>query len=127
MGRQIVAELFDCDPRAINSLPKVRRAMERAARASNSTVVQSAFHKFGRMGVSGVLVIAESHISIHTWPEYKYAAVDVFTCGDFTRPEEAVNVLAQCFATKRVLKKTLMRGSKDELEIVESVLPDARV
>jgi S-adenosylmethionine decarboxylase len=127
LGRQIMAELFECDPKPLRDLGTVRKIMERAARAANSNVVQSAFHKFGNMGVSGVLVIAESHLSIHTWPEYGYAAVDVFTCGEHTKPEEALKVLIKGFRAKRVVSKLYPRGSKDELEIMESVLPNAGV
>ena len=66
--------------------------MLQAAEAAGATIVQSVFHRFSPHGVTGVVVVAESHLSIHTWPEYGYAAVDFFTCGD-CRPEAAHEVL----------------------------------
>lgn len=127
LGRQIMAELFDCDEGALRDLAYVRKAMEKAAEAAKVTVVQSAFHKFGDLGVSGVLVIAESHLSIHTWPEYRYAAIDLFTCGEKAKPEGALKVLAKSLNSRRVVSRVVLRGTNAELEIAESVLPDSGV
>ncbi len=71
--------------------------MVSAAKACKATVVDVAFHEFKPFGVSGVVVIAESHLSIHTWPEYRYAAVDIFTCGKSIDPEEAVECISGGF------------------------------
>lgn len=71
--------------------------MVSAAKACRATVVDVAFHEFKPFGVSGVVVIAESHLSIHTWPEYRYAAVDIFTCGKSIDPEQAVEHIAGGF------------------------------
>jgi len=127
LGKQIMADLFECDEDALKDLAYVKKAMERAAQAARVTVVQSAFHKFGDLGVSGVLVIAESHLSIHTWPEYRYAAVDLFTCGEKAKPEGALKVLAKSLNSRRMANRVVLRGTNDELEVVESVLPDSRV
>jgi S-adenosylmethionine decarboxylase proenzyme len=67
--------------------------MEEAARRCGATIVEKVFHTFNPHGISGVVVIAESHLAIHTWPEYGYAAVDLFTCGDDINPELAFEYL----------------------------------
>ena len=77
--------------------------MLEAARQANATIITSAFHKFSPIGISGVVVIAESHLAIHTWPEYGYAAVDVFTCGDVLDGAQAVRVLSERLGSRRHL------------------------
>jgi S-adenosylmethionine decarboxylase proenzyme len=89
LGRQIVVEYYGCNPVVLNDVAAIQRAMHEAAEASRATVVETAFHVFNPHGVSGVVVIAESHLTIHTWPEYGYAAVDLFTCGDEVNPDVA--------------------------------------
>jgi S-adenosylmethionine decarboxylase len=81
-----------------------------AARACGATIVDVAFHEFNPFGVSGVVVIAESHLSIHTWPEYRYAAVDIFTCGDVIRPEFAADYIASRFRCKNPSIVEMKRG-----------------
>lgn len=116
LGTQIIAELFKCKPKRLNSLATVKKAMLEAAKASNSTVVRSVFHKFSPQGISGVVVVAESHLAIHTWPEYGYAAVDVFTCGKHTKPEEGLKVLAKFLGARRIKFKKIKRGILSEVE-----------
>jgi S-adenosylmethionine decarboxylase proenzyme len=89
LGRQIVVEYYGCNPGTLNDVAFIKRAMRGAALAAGATIVTEAFHMFNPHGVSGVVVIAESHLAIHTWPEYGYAAVDLFTCGDDVDPDEA--------------------------------------
>lgn len=81
-----------------------------AARACGATIVDVAFHEFNPFGVSGVVVIAESHLSIHTWPEYRYAAVDIFTCGDVIKPEYAADYIASRFRCKNPSVVEMKRG-----------------
>ena len=75
-------EYTGCDPAVLNDIEAVQSALERAAEASHSTVVASVFHPFVPQGVTGVVVIEESHLAVHTWPESGYAAVDFYTCGN---------------------------------------------
>ncbi len=82
LGTHLIAELFDCNELHLNDVKKVEEVMMAAAELSSATIIKPFFHKFSPFGISGVIVIAESHFTIHTWPEYGYAAVDVFTCGD---------------------------------------------
>jgi len=81
LGRQVLLELYDCDAEALSDEALLREAFLDAARLAGATVVTDVFHRFSPYGVSGVVVIAESHLSVHTWPEHGYAAVDLFTCG----------------------------------------------
>ena len=82
LGTHLIAELFDCNELHLNDVKKVEEVMMAAAELSSATIIKPFFHKCSPYGISGVIVIAESHFTIHTWPEYGYAAVDVFTCGD---------------------------------------------
>jgi len=82
LGTHVIAELFNCDAYVIDDLKKVKEVFMAAAELSRATIIKPFFHKFSPYGVSGVIVIAESHFTIHTWPEHGYAAVDIFTCGD---------------------------------------------
>lgn len=97
LGRHLLVELYGCDPELLKKVDAVREILVSAAKACKATVVDVAFHEFKPFGVSGVVVIAESHLSIHTWPEYRYAAVDIFTCGETINPEQAVQQIAGRF------------------------------
>ena len=87
LGQHVLAEFFECDPNILNSLDKVEKYMVDAALECGATIVQKCFHMFNPYGVSGVVIISESHLAIHTWPELGYAAVDLFTCGDKCDPK----------------------------------------
>ncbi len=84
--------------------------MVSAARQAKATVVEVSFHEFNPFGISGMVVIAESHLSIHTWPEYGYAAVDIFTCGDVIKPEVAAQYLIERFESKNPSIVEMKRG-----------------
>ncbi len=91
-GRHLLVEYHGCDESTLNDFSKIERMMVDAANAAGATVVAKAFHRFTPQGVSGVVVVEESHLSIHTWPEYGYAAVDFYTCGECV-PERAHELL----------------------------------
>lgn len=110
LGRHLLLELFDCDSDAINNLETVKGALVEAARRARATIVDVVFHEFNPFGISGVVVIAESHLSIHTWPEYRYAAVDIFSCGDVLQPEVAAGYLVEQFGAERASVVELQRG-----------------
>jgi S-adenosylmethionine decarboxylase len=88
----LLAEYLGCDSRVLGDIDVLRELLRRAAEAAGAEVVGEVFHRYAPQGVAGVLVLRESHVSIHSWPEYGYAAVDFFTCGD-CRPERADDVL----------------------------------
>ena len=110
LGRHLLVELFDCDPDVINNLEAVKGALIEAAKRAQATIVDVVFHEFNPFGISGVVVIAESHLSIHTWPEYRYAAVDIFSCGDVLQPEVAASYLVEQFAAERTSIVEIERG-----------------
>ena len=110
LGTHLLLELWECSPEILKDLDKVRDAMVDAAKAAKATVVEVAFHEFNPFGISGMVIIAESHLSIHTWPEYGYAAVDVFTCGDLINPEDAADFLIEKFECGKMDKKVISRG-----------------
>jgi S-adenosylmethionine decarboxylase len=95
LGKHLLLELKDCNREAINDLPFLRDTLLEAAEKAGATILGDSFHPFVPHGVSGVVVIAESHISIHTWPEFDYAAVDIFTCGTNVKPEIAAEVIIE--------------------------------
>lgn len=95
LGRHFVFELFGCDPKALDDIRGIEKAMERGAIESGMTILGRIFHHFSPHGVTGIIVVAESHISIHTWPELKYAALDVFTCGKNTDPMKVFSRISE--------------------------------
>lgn len=92
-GQHLLSEYFDCDPQVLDDLDAIERLVRRAAEAAGATVVTSRFHRFAPHGVTGVVVVEESHLAVHTWPEERYAAADFYTCGKIHRPEIAHEVL----------------------------------
>lgn len=109
LGQQVLLELHGCDPHKLRDPHYLEREMRLAAEAMGATVVTSTFHHFSPLGVSGVVVIQESHLTIHTWPEYDYAAADIFTCGEIDMRAGTV-YLAKALAAKNFTEKTLPRG-----------------
>ncbi len=110
LGTHLLVELKDCNHEILKDLHTVREAMVSAAKQAKATIVDVSFHEFSPFGISGMVVIAESHLSIHTWPEYGYAAVDIFTCGDVIKPEIAVQFLIEQFESKNPSIVEMKRG-----------------
>jgi S-adenosylmethionine decarboxylase proenzyme len=95
LGIHLLIELWACNREKIDDVDYLCRIMSQAAEVAGATVLKTAFQDFNPQGVSGVVVIAESHLTIHTWPEYGYAAVDIFTCGNTVDPWTAAGFLKQ--------------------------------
>jgi len=110
LGTHLLVELRECNPEILKDLEKVKNALVSAAKEAKATIVDISFHEFNPFGISGMVVIAESHLSIHTWPEYSYAAVDIFTCGDIIKPEVAASFLIEQFESKSPSIVELKRG-----------------
>jgi len=110
LGRHLLIELQDCDKEVLNDLSFLRDAMVAAAIGCGAMVLGESFHHFNPQGVSGVVVIAESHLSIHTWPEYGYAAADIFTCGTAVEPEKAAEALIEKLGAKNHSITEIQRG-----------------
>jgi len=98
----LILELWGCDPEHINSIETIKRAIVETIEACGATLLDLRVYPFTPQGVTGVAILSESHLMIHTWPEYGYAAVDVFTCGYHTDPGKAVPVLRRYFTPERV-------------------------
>ena len=95
LGLHLLLELNECNPKLLNDIDFIRQALLSTAHEVGATVVGESFHRFSPQGVTGILAIAESHISIHTWPELEYAAADIFACGSSFRPREAAEILVE--------------------------------
>ena len=95
LGTHLILELKQCNDLLLNDLSFVKNTMIEAARAVGATIIGDSFHQFDPIGVTGVVAISESHLCIHTWPEYGYAAADIFTCGDSFEPRKAAELLVR--------------------------------
>ncbi|GAB2537809.1 polyamine aminopropyltransferase [Rufibacter soli] len=115
LGRHILVEFYNCSPELMNDVVHIENSMVAAAETAGATVINSTFHHFSPYGVSGVVVIQESHLAIHTWPEYGYAAVDLFTCGDSVNPWVSYNYLQEAFKASHGSSMELLRGQQSLL------------
>lgn len=118
LGKHLLLELKDCDAGLLNDMDYLREALAEVAGLVGATVIKDSFHRFSPQGISGIVIIAESHISIHTWPEYSFAAVDVFTCGEVIEPSKAVKPMAEKLKAKSTSYIELKRGVLIEIPLV---------
>lgn len=95
LGTHLLLELKECDPELLDDVRYIEQAMVGAAAEAGATIIGRTFHKFAPRGVTGIVAIAESHLCIHTWPEYSYAAADIFTCGRGFRPRQAAQLVIE--------------------------------
>ena len=93
LGIHLLVEFWACNREKINDSDYLERIMSEAAERAGATILKSVFQKFNPHGVSGVVMISSSHLTIHTWPEHGYAAVDIFSCGTQVEPTKAVDFL----------------------------------
>lgn len=110
LGRHILAEIYGCNSEILNNKEYIEKIMVDSALKAGAEVREVAFHKFSPQGVSGVVIISESHLTIHTWPELGYAAVDVFTCGDKINPWDACNYMTEKFEADNMTATEVKRG-----------------
>ncbi|MDA0866990.1 MAG: polyamine aminopropyltransferase [Cyanobacteria bacterium] len=126
LGRHILVEFYGCSTDILNDVPLIESSMLKAAKESGATIISSVFHHFSPFGVSGVVVIQESHLAIHTWPEYRYAAVDLFTCGYSVNPWTSYEILKAAFEADHGSAIELNRGQLELLERSDVDLGDLR-
>jgi spermidine synthase len=119
LGRHIIVEYYDCSPNLLNDVTHIESCMESAAKDAGATIINSTFHHFSPYGVSGVVVIQESHLAIHTWPEYGFASVDLFTCGGSVDPWVAYKILKEKFEAGHGSAMELSRGEMALLSQME--------
>jgi len=110
LGKHLLLELKDCDREVLNNLEFLKGMLSAAASEAGATVLGESFHQFSPQGVSGAVIIAESHLFIHTWPECGYAAVDIFTCGNSVKPEKAAQKLIKELGAKSHSILEIKRG-----------------
>lgn len=111
----MIADFFDGTPDLLNDVVFVEETMVDAAEKAGATLINATFHHFAPFGVSGVVVIQESHLAIHTWPEYGFASVDIFTCGESVDPWVSLNYLKQEFQAEHVSALEMRRGQLEML------------
>lgn len=123
IGRHLIAEYYDCDRAIIDDVEAVAAHLRAAAEEVGATIVSEAFHRYAPQGVSGTLLIAESHLSVHTWPEVGYVAVDIFTCGGLD-PRPGFRLLEQVLGARASRMQEIVRGLPDDLERDRALMPD---
>jgi spermidine synthase len=126
LGRHVLVEFFGCSSEILNDVPLIESSMVTAAKEAGATVINSVFHHFSPFGVSGVVVIQESHLAIHTWPEYRYAAVDLFTCGNTVNPWISFDTLKAHFKADYGSALELNRGQLELFERMDVDLGELR-
>jgi spermidine synthase len=126
LGRHILVEFIGCKPEIMNDVSHIETSMVYAAKKAGATVINSTFHHFSPYGVSGVIVIQESHLAIHTWPEYGYAAVDLFTCGESVDPWISFDELKEKFGAKNYCALEINRGAINLLERLDFDIRELR-
>ena len=119
LGRHVLVEFYGCDPEALNDVKGIEGTMVEAAKEAGATVIKSVFHLFNPHGVSGVVVIAESHLAIHTWPEYGYAAVDLFTCGENVDPWIVFEKLKEKLNAEHMFTMEINRGQLHNVGVLQ--------
>ena len=114
LGIQLMLDLNECNRDLLDDLDYIKEAMLQVAQQIGAHVIGESFHQFQPQGVTGVLAIAESHICIHTWPEYGYAAADIFTCGTSFEPRRAAQILVEKLQSKDHSLTEVKRGVMSE-------------
>lgn len=116
LGRHVLIEFYGCPSEIIENNALIEQHMRGAADYSGATIVESVFHHFNPYGVSGAVIIAESHLTIHTWPEYGFASVDVYTCGDSVNPWKAADYLSEKLQAKKTESFEVPRGMVEKIK-----------
>ena len=110
VGAHYVLELYDCPPALLNDLEFVKETIRKAAKRAATTLLKDVSHKFHPQGVTALALLAESHLSVHTWPELGYVAADAFTCGDQADPRKACELFVTAFQPKSYTLRRISRG-----------------
>ncbi|HJV44195.1 MAG TPA: adenosylmethionine decarboxylase [Bacillota bacterium] len=127
LGRHVIAELWDCNPERLDNQETIEKVMVDAALEVGADIREVTFHKFNPQGISGVVVISESHLTIHTFPEHGYASVDVYTCGETIDPNIAAHFIAEFLEAKTAEYMEIPRGigplkvNEPHMEILQEV------
>jgi S-adenosylmethionine decarboxylase len=123
LGRQMTVEFYDCDPQILADAAVMEKIFLNSARGSGATVITSQFHQFTPQGVSGVVVISESHFAVHAWPEHEYAAVDLFTCGEGVDFDKAIEIISSGLGCREWIVSSLVNRGIVGNNGVERLVP----
>lgn len=121
LGYQKTIDFYGCDPEKINSRDFIEEALLKAASMMKLTVINTTIHEFSPIGISGVIVIQESHIAIHTWPEHCYVALDIFTCNSSYSLESGILWLKQVFGATHYEEDDIKRGGLKRIEALNAL------
>ncbi|MEP0263134.1 adenosylmethionine decarboxylase [Dokdonia sp.] len=121
LGYQKTIDFYGCDPEKINSKDFIEQALLKAASIMNLTVINTTIHEFSPIGISGVIVIQESHIAIHTWPEHSYVALDVFTCNQSYSLESGMEWLKNAFKATHYIEEDIKRGALERINALNAI------
>ena len=108
-GRHLILDLYDCDPGILDDYDELTRLLEAALSMAGATILRIFGEKFEPQGVTLLALLAESHASIHTWPELGYCAIDLYTCGEATSTDKAAEFLTYKLGSANQVKKDLVR------------------
>ena len=125
VGIHCILELYDCPANLLDDLTLIQKTLHEAARQAQSTLLGDVIHRFEPHGVTGLALLAESHISIHTWPELGYAAADVFTCGAHTTPVAACDHIVAAMQAGHHVLRQIARHTPDQGMTLQPRDPDA--
>ncbi len=123
LGRHLIGEFYGCDHTLLNDPTTVEQAICDAAHAVGATVLHVQAHRFAPQGVTATVIIAESHLSIHTWPEHGYAAADIFTCGGLD-PAPGFRLLQQRLRAETTRVQVIVRGTDEHISRAGDLMPD---
>ena len=124
IGKHLTVDMYGCSFESLDNMDYVKEAMLTAVSEANMTLLNFSYHKFEPQGLTALALLSESHMSIHTYPELGYAAVDVFTCGDHSRPDKAVSILKEYLQPERVKTYHIKRG---DFGSVQDMKPKVKV
>lgn len=111
LGCHLILEMWDCDKEVLGDVERIKEVVRRAASQARATIIEVLCHEFSPSGITGVALLAESHLTIHTWPEHGYAAADIFTCGSSTEPQLAALCLVEGLRARHSSTMELKRGA----------------
>lgn len=119
LGYQLTIDFYDCNSTIIDNVDKIKSILETGAKMMNLSIVKTVIHEFSPIGISGVVVIKESHIAIHTWPEHNYVALDFFTCNKSYPLNEGIQWIQKEFEANKIEKTTIQRGFLDKIKATQ--------
>lgn len=114
LGKHALIDIYNVDHECIDDIEKMKKIIKMCCIKSSLHIVDSKFFKFEPIGLSGVVFLSESHVAVHSWPEYNFISVDVFTCGCNTNPEEVCKLIAKTLNSNNYKIRLFDRGVLDE-------------